>query len=253
MPSAHEQRVTPQRRLNELQDFEAGQVGELLAQGARLDALYEGRLPMQRAAQFGNAKVVAAMIAAGAQLESGGQLNWTALHLAAHNGRAEVCRVLLHAGANWRALNVDGRTPLALAGQVGWGEVVRVFVDRLGEKLDVKDASEALEVIAAKNTMPEYTQLLIEHLGGGQDLVNETFWVAVKGGNLAVAKHLVERGADWRNPPGGRSLLQMAQRGADDLKRYLRALKTGEAIEDAMAERVDASHSGPRRDSPGVL
>ena len=241
-------------KLINLQDGEAQIVSDLVAAGARLDVYgdKDGMVPLHHAAQNGQAKVVAAMIAAGARLESRGGLSVTPLQLAAVYGKVEVCRVLLEAGANPRALDKKKRTPMVAAAQNGYGEVVQHFLGSAKVKPSRQELAEVLKALAA-HCRPEYVQEVLDRLGGEPELVNVAFYEALRGGNVEVAKRLVQQGADWRNPPGGRSLLQLAKRDAQDLKRYLRSLTTGDALEAAMDEQPSPPPTGAGRDSFGVL
>lgn len=251
---AREDAAKLHRRLINLQDGEAQIVSDLVAAGGRLDVYGEidGMTPFHHAAYHGQAKVVAAMIAAGASLHWGAGIKATALHVAAESGHVEVCRVLLEAGSNPRLVNGKGRTPVVCAAQSGHGDVVHLFLGNPKVLLTGMELAEVLKGLAY-GSQPQYVQEVLDRMGGAAELVNVAFYEALRGGNLEVAKHLVQQGADWRNPPGGRSLLQLTQRGADDLKRYLRALKTGAAVETAMDGQSGGSQSSPGRDSFGVL
>lgn len=68
------------------------------------------------------------------------------------------------------------------------------------------------------------------------EAVDAAFVQAVRQGCTATAKRLIELGADLGQKPGGRTLLQCAPRGAEHLKRMLRAHRSGAAIEAAMGD-----------------
>lgn len=238
-----------------LSDTRHTEVRRLAIAGARFD-LYgqnDGLTPLHLAARDGKAKVVTAMVAAGAPLEVRGGIDATPLHVAAECGREEVCRVLLQAGADLRAVNGRGLTPMALAGRIGWGGVVCVFLAQPGMCFAEGELNEALLGVAAKNSQPQYLQTLLDRLCGGADRLRVAFLAAVRGGNLPAVRCLVEMGADWQTPERGRSVLQLAKRDAHDLKRYLRALQTGAAVEAALDGEPDAAQSRLRRDSLEVL
>lgn len=249
-----EERAKLHRRLINLQDGEAQIVSDLVAAGGELGTYgdIDGMTPFHYAAYNGQAKVVAAMIAAGASLHWGAGIKATALHVAAERGHVEVCRVLLGAGASPRLVDGKRRTPVVCAAQAGHGDVVHLFLGHPKLLFTGLELAEVLKGLAYRS-QPQYVQEVLDRMGGARELVNVAFYEALRGGNLEVAKHLVQQGADWRNPPGGRSLLQLTQRGADDLKRYLRALKTGAAVESAMDGQSSGSQPSPDRDSFGVL
>ena len=110
-----------QAGLHSLDDRNAGSVPLLMAKGAQLEVWdpKEGMTPLQGAASRGQAKVVAALIAAGAQVESCGGLLVTPLYLAVDAGHVEACRMLLDAGADWKAPDRIRRTPMIRAAENG--------------------------------------------------------------------------------------------------------------------------------------
>lgn len=116
--------------LQTLTDRDAASVPRMLAKGAQMEVWdpKDGMTPLQSAASRGEAKVVAALLAAGAQLESRGGMKVTALYLAADAGLVQACRVLLDAGANWRAPDGIQRTPMIRAAENGYGEVILLFL-----------------------------------------------------------------------------------------------------------------------------
>lgn len=74
-----------------------------------------GWLPLHHAAANDRARVIAALIAAGAPLEAPAGSGWTPLHLACANGSARAVSALVAAGADVNAPARSGDTPLHLA------------------------------------------------------------------------------------------------------------------------------------------
>ena len=54
-----------------------------------------------------------------AEIEAGGDYNWTALHFAAWKGKEAVAAQLLHAGASVMAVDDGGPTPVYIAAYYG--------------------------------------------------------------------------------------------------------------------------------------
>ena len=64
-----------------------------------------------------------------AEIEAGGDYNWTALHFAARFGKEAVAAHLLQAGASVSAVdNVDGSTPLHYAALNGKSSIVNLLL-----------------------------------------------------------------------------------------------------------------------------
>lgn len=120
--------VTTEHRLGRLRQT----VGLLAAAGATGDRRDEksGAIPLLRAAYWGEAGMVQAMLAAGADPDVQGEGNgnrvdkgvvtfgWTPLHVAAlrnSRGNAEVVRVLLAAGADPKVTDARGMTAMDIA------------------------------------------------------------------------------------------------------------------------------------------
>ena len=71
-----------------------------------------GWTPLQRAAEEGNAEVVTALLAGGADSEARrGRHDWTALHYAAWFGEADMVKALIEGGADVGAKDKEGKTP----------------------------------------------------------------------------------------------------------------------------------------------
>lgn len=268
VPIDASRQVNLQLRLNVLEDGQEDQLAKLLADGGRL-SVYTGldnMVPLQHAAAAGQSKMVAAMIAAGASVNSCGGVSATALHFAAENGHVETCRVLVEAGASRWVRDRKGCTPMVSAATSAFGaqaDVIRFFMDHPFKVPEAwcpqsvareaeTELQEVLKALAARSNAA-ILQEVMDRIGTTPQLITQTFWDAVRTGSVLAARHLVERGADWRHPPGGRSMLQIAHREAPELKRYLRALRTGAQLDEAMVDLPDPVDAAPKRASLGVL
>lgn len=240
--------------LQTLDDRDAASVPRLLARGAKLEVWdpNDPMTPLQSAASRGQAKVVAALIAAGAKVDSRGGMKVTPLYLAADYGHVQACRVLLDAKADWRAPDKIRRTPMIRAAENGHGEVILLFLGYPQVQPSDKELGVVLRSLAVTST-PQNIAKMLDRLGASQDRAMEVFWAAVKGGNLDVVKHLVQHGADWRAKLDGRSALQLARRDAHDLKRFLRSLRTQSRLGDAMIDYSETAVDRPSAGGPSPL
>lgn len=268
IPIDASRQVNLQLRLNVLEDGQEDQLAKLLSDGGRL-SVYTGldnMVPLQHAAAAGQSRMVAAMIAAGASVNSCGGVSATALHFAAENGHVETCLVLVKAGASRWVRDRKGCTPMLRAATSAFGaqaDVIRFFMDHSFKvpeawcpKSVAREAEaelqQVLKALAARSNVV-ILQEVLGRIGVTSELVTETFWEAVRSGSLPAARYLVQQGADWRNPPGGRSMLQIAHREAPELKRYLRSLRTGAQLDEAMVDEPAPADAAPKRASLGVL
>ena len=74
-----------------------------------------GITPLMFATYRGNAGIVKALLAAGADVNAADNTGWTALICACRHGHRESARLLVAAKALVNARSIDGRTPLNLA------------------------------------------------------------------------------------------------------------------------------------------
>lgn len=76
------------------------------------------------------------------------------------------------------------------------------------------------------------------------EAVDAAFVQAVRQGCANTVKKLIELGAALGQKPGGRTLLQCTPRGAEELKRVLRAHRSGAMIASAMDDACATTSSG---------
>lgn len=162
--------------------------------GSDIQALMpDGQRPLQMAAAKGNVVVVRLLLKHGAAVDAADRNGRTAVEAAVLAGRTQVTDVLLKHGAS---LDAD-RLLLEAAREGNPDRDVVSYLVKRGANLEVRDASGD-------------TPLLL----------------AVRGGHLRTARHLVDRGADVNALDGaGRSALSLAETHAQPemaalLRRY---------------------------------
>lgn len=90
-------------------------VMDILKQINAQDAL-KGSTPLMQAIEFNNSlKLIEALLAAGAKVQTKDFVGNTALHLAALEGRKDVIDLLLANGADKQVQNAEGKKPADLA------------------------------------------------------------------------------------------------------------------------------------------
>src|SRR5690606_1578257 len=101
------------------------------AQRAALSAHCRGGLPpIARAAKSGNADLVAALLAGGADPNARGSDGTTALMWAANSAAIDVVRLLLERGADTELVAEDGWTARKAAEMIGYEDIVQLLEER---------------------------------------------------------------------------------------------------------------------------
>jgi ankyrin repeat protein len=169
-------------------------------------------------------ETVTLLVEAGADLEAKPTGAWhieRPLHWAASNDDVVLVDALLDAGADIEApgSSIDGGPPLSSAlGYAQW-KAARRLVDR--------GAHTELWHAAALGLLPVVARLVD---GDGPLDLDNPLWNACRGGQLATARFLVERGAsaDWRAPWSGETTMEAALvSGNDELVAWLTAETRG--------------------------
>jgi RNA polymerase sigma factor (sigma-70 family) len=207
---------------------DAAAVARLLSQDrALVDARGEhDKTPLHWAAETDQRELAELLIAAGADLEL--QTSWgaTAVEWAATMGSVEVGRLLLERGA--RGLN------LYTAAGLGLIDVVRSYVahGRPGPEAGRRRRDDA-----DPSELPPDSALMVG------DAVSDAFYIACRSGQLAVARLLLEHGADIdaRGHFGATGLHWAALNGHTEVVRWL--LERGAAT-DARDPRFDSTPEG---------
>jgi hypothetical protein len=181
------------------------------------------------------AQTLAVLVAAGADLEAQAVGMWHVerpLHWAASNDDVELVDALLDAGADIEAAgsSIDGGSPLSCAVGYGQWSAARRLVDR-GARTELWHAA-ALGLMSvverlvdggsadggsADGGSADGGSADGGSADGGSDL-DGPLWNACRGGQLAVARFLVERGAsvDWRAPWSGESVRDAARASGNE-------------------------------------
>jgi len=154
---------------------------------------------MHAAAEAGRTRVVATLIESGAPLDAVELFNRSALHLAANQGHADTVAALLAAGADFK-LESTGGSPIHGAAIGGHLAVVGLLLDAGEEinRLDPRYQATPL-YLAATYSRPEVAAYLLDR---GADLTlkmkhgRSPMDIAVIHGDVAMARLLVEHGAD---------------------------------------------------------
>jgi ankyrin repeat protein len=177
-------------------------VRRLLAEDpAHLTArLGDGKTPLHVAAYGGHDRIVAFLIARGADVNAQTTNGSTPLHGAAYSGHAACAGMLLKAGANPMAANSSGYTPFHGAAAGGSAEVVRLFLD---EGVDInarKHGGETALILAALGNHHDLARWLIEQ-GANLEVRDDygrtaLLLVARETGDVEMARLLLEQGAD---------------------------------------------------------
>ncbi len=173
---------------------------------ARIEARRGGaRTPLHIATDWpgffpNGAKVVAALIAAGADVNDRGEGadglpgNESPLHWAASSDDAEVAEALLDGGADIDMPGGSIGTPLANAIGYGCWQVADLLVAR-GARI------ETLWEAAALGKMARIEELLASHPGPTVQEIHHAFYQACCGGQPRAAAYLLAQGADPRWSP----------------------------------------------------
>jgi ankyrin repeat protein len=217
------------------------EAGVLKQKLAAADA--EGRTMLMRGAQYGNAKMVAVLVDAGADVKLADRGGRTALHFAAGSGDATTIRVLLDAGADAQVRDEETLTPLMVAAASGHAEACRVLVEEGGAGVEDVDHSKATPLmLAAKGGHTEAIRALLALRAEVNvlDVAGRTplMWAALSGRGSAL-NALLDAGADITvvDLDGYNAIIHAAERGhADALTSLLltvdRQLAAGRAFVD---------------------
>lgn len=215
----------------------------LISSGARLDRLDSyGATVLHWAATTGNEKVMLRLLKAGVPVNARSSNGSTPLHYAVRTGGVLLptsAPLLVTQGADINARMQSGTTPAMEAVLRGDSSTFHRLV-QLGADPLARDAKgrNVLDLAIMQRHGSLAMELLERYPGltPATDKLDATLVDAVRSGATEVVKKLLALGADVGQKPGGRTLLQCAPRAAEELKRLLRAHKTGAAIESAMGD-----------------
>ena len=197
----------------------------------------EGSTPLHQAVRANDLKAVEALIKRGADVKATTRYGVTPIGLAALNGNAAILRKLLDAGADANTATPGGETALMTASRSGNVDAVTLLLDR-GAKVDAKDNARAQTALmwAVTENHPDIVKLLVARgadvkahttvaipkgeyvqarAGGasGNGIIRQRalpkadggmtpLLFAVRDGNVAMTRLLMELGADINQASG---------------------------------------------------
>ena len=180
---------------------DVAQVRSLLAAGADVNEKFQGDYPINIAALFGPAEVVAVLLDAGAGLELQGRDRLHPLHNAVASGRAEIVALLIQRGAVVDSKDRRGRTPLLYFAATG-GSNNEIASMLLAAGADPGAVDEELDTALTQGTFLnnlELVELLIAaHVNVNHQTVNGMSALHFAAENLRyeIARVLIAAGAD---------------------------------------------------------
>lgn len=192
----------------------AADVRRCTATGRRLHAYANGWTPLLLAVDVENAAAVAALVAAGANVEWIDKQGYTPLRIAAYHGKIEMVEALVRAGAKIEAKDRKGRTPLQIAAWRGKTEAVKALV-RLGAKIEAKDRDGITPLHEAANYGKTEAVKALVRLGANIEAKDRHGYtplhVAAYHGKTEMAKTLIRLGAKTEARDGqGNTALHVA-------------------------------------------
>lgn len=146
--------------------------------------------PLHQAAADGQVERVRELLAAGARVNAVTETNWTPLHAAVAGGHVEVCRLLLAAGANVHVRDNEGRTMLANMLPGSGAEMVRLLVAAGANPNAVDDV---LWTVACRGMAEAYDALIS---AGGKLTRGTPLHVAALLNRAEECGALIDAGAD---------------------------------------------------------
>jgi ankyrin repeat protein len=138
---------------------------EAAAQKADINATEaDGTTALHRAAQFGDAELVASLLESGARVDAANRYGVTPLQAAAVSGNPRVAEALLAAGADPNAVLPEGETILMTAARTGSPEVLAMLLAH-GADVDAREHwyGESALIWAAAENHGEAIKLLVGH------------------------------------------------------------------------------------------
>ena len=215
----------------------AGAAGQTASAVAAVAVAPDGTTALHEAVRRNDLKTVDALIKRGADVKAATRYGVTAMSLAATNGNAAILRRLLDAGADPHSATPGGETALMTAARTGSIDAVRLLVDR-GANVNARTADRAQTALmwAVTENHPDIVRLLVAtgadvkartavtipkgayvpaRAGGasGNGIVRQRalptadggmtpLLFAVRDGNVAMTRLLLELGADINQSSG---------------------------------------------------
>lgn len=200
-----------------------------------------GNMPLQPAAYTGCVDILRFYIERGANVNGRDGAGATALYYASDRGHAKTAAFLIESGADVNIPNNDGHTPLDIAKRRRHGQTVDVLLAHGavgGDSIEFPH-SEAKPIGRPRPPEAPVSQLDIRDQNG-----RTAFLLAVDSGNLAVARMLLDAGADPTIADNdGRTPLHAAVRTRDPemVALVLAAITPGVDLPDDAADSPEPS------------
>lgn len=213
----------------------------LMQAGAEINITFaNGWNLMHEAVRGGREEIIVKLLKAGLSINEADAAGFTPLHYAMSNGKAGTPALLLKHGADIHARSSEGFTPALYAAKLGRLDAFDLLVDAGADPLARDNEGRSAFDWSLKHHWNEMALTAIQRYPSlvptDKNILDAAFVQAVRDGNTGVARILVAAGADVGQKPGGRTLLQCAPNGNEELKRLLRSVKTGASIESAMPD-----------------
>ena len=140
--------------------------------------------PLHQAVRVNDVKTVDALIKRGADVKAATRYGVTPIQIAAMNGNATIIRRLLDAGAPANSATPGGETALMTAARTGKAEAVTLLLDR-GANINAKDSvrSQTALMWAVTENHPDIVKLLVAR---GADVKAQTTIATPKGEYVAA-------------------------------------------------------------------
>lgn len=235
----------------------------LLSAGASTDiTLEDGTNLLHYSVLLGFPGLVQRFRAAGLSVHAADPTGKTSMHYAAHNAAGATCiELLCSLGVSVEARCQAGMTPLLTAAEHGNIHSFSQLVDRGADPLARNNTGQGVLELALLQQRLDSLSMdkdkialwMIERypsLAPSGEVLDNALVQAVRNGKTALVRKLADLGADLGQKPEGRTLLQCAPRDNEELKRTLRALKTGATIASAMKVGREPPSPAPSTDSP---
>jgi uncharacterized protein len=155
------------------------QVTRVLSDASGNAAISDGATPLHQAVRVNDVKAVDALIKKGADVKAVTRYGVTPMHVAALNGNAVILRRLLDAGADVNTATPGGETALMTAARTGNADAVTLLLDR-GANVNAKDAARSQTALmwAVTENHPDIVKLLVAR---GADVKAQTTITTPKG------------------------------------------------------------------------
>jgi ankyrin repeat protein len=176
----------------------------------------ERQLPLERALERGNERLVKYLLGKGADFGFQCDISWKLIFKAIENGHEDIVKLLLEKGADHKSRDDQGRTPLSSAARNGHEAIVKLLLEKGADPKSRDDQGWTPLSLAAMNGHEATVKLLLEK---GADLEPTLDYaqgwtplsLAANNGHEAIVKLLLEKGADLEpRDDQGRTPLSLA-------------------------------------------